>query len=161
MLTLNWNIIWTFVNIIVLFLFLKKFLFGPVTEMMEKRTQAITDSLQDAEDKKSEALKLKNDYEEELNQAEGEVSQIIKEARERAALEYNKIMIEAKEEATRIIQDASKTIELERKKSIQDAQAEIAGIALLAASKVIGRNVDDNTNKQLLGDFIKEVGASK
>lgn len=161
MLVLNWHIVWTFVNIIVLFIFLKKFLFGPVTEMMEKRTKAIEDSIQEAETKKTDAMKLKQDYEEELNQAEKEASRIMKEAKERAAVEYNKQLLVAKEEAAKIIQDANKTIEMERKKSIQNAQSEIAGIALLAASKVIGKNVDDNSNKQLLGDFIKEVGAAK
>lgn len=161
MLTLNWHIIWTFVNIIVLFIFLRKFLFGPVTEMMDKRTQGISDSLAEAEAKKVEAEKMKKDYEEELSQAEIEATRVVREARDRATIEYSKQMMEAKEEATKIIQDASKMIEMERKKSIENAQSEIAGIALLAASKVIGKNVDDTTNKQLIGDFIKEVGAAK
>lgn len=129
--------------------------------MMEKRTKAIEDSIQDAEAKKADAMKLKQDYEEELNQANLEAAGIVKEARERADIEYNKQVLQAKEEAARIIQDAGRTIELERKKATQSAQAEIAGIALLAASKVIGKNVDDDANKQLLGDFIKEVGAVK
>lgn len=161
MLVLNWNIIWTFLNIIVLFLFLKKFLFGPVTEIMEKRTQSITDSLNDADGKKEEAYQLKKDYEDKLSKAGQDAIKIVKDARDRAELEYNIKVNEAKDEAAKIIQEANKTIELERKKSIQSARAEIAGIALLAASKVIGKNVDDSRNKQFLGDFIKEVGASK
>ncbi|MGB8455853.1 MAG: F0F1 ATP synthase subunit B [Anaerocolumna sp.] len=161
MLTLNWNIIWTFVNILILFFFLKKFLFKPVTEIMEKRQQAIEDSLQNAEDTKLEALKIKSDYEEELSHAGEKASQIIKEARDRAALEYNRQLKESREEAARILQEASKTIELERQKSIKTAQSEIAGIAMLAASKIIGKNMDEDTNKQFLGDFLKEVGASK
>ncbi len=161
MLTLNWNIIWTFVNILVLFLFFKKFLFKPVTEMMEKRTQVIEDSLQEAEITKAEALSLKNDYQEELRHAGEEAAQIMNEAREKAASEYNRQIKESKEEAARIMQEAGKTIELEKQKSIQNAQSEIAGIAMLAASKIIGKNLDDNTNKQFLGDFLKEVGAGK
>lgn len=161
MLALDWNIIYTFLNIIVLFLFLKKFLFRPVTENMEKRTQSIMGSIKDAEDEKEEAYKLKKDYEDQLNKAGSEAIKIVKDARDRAELEYNMKINEAKEDAAKIIQEANKTIELERKRSIQNAQAEIAGIALLAASKVIGKNVDDSTNKQFLGDFLKEVGASK
>jgi F-type H+-transporting ATPase subunit b len=161
LLTLDRNIIWTVVNILILFFFLKKFLFKPVTEMMEKRQQVIEDSLQNAEDTKLEALKLKSEYEEELNQADEEAVQIIKEARERAAIEFNKQVKESREEAARILQEASKTIELERQKSIKTAQSEIAGIAMLAASKIIGKNMDEDTNKQFLGDFLKEVGAAK
>ena len=161
MLALNWNIIWTFVNILVIYLFLKRFLFKPVTEMMEKRAQTIEDSLQDAEDTKLEAVKLKDEYQAELSQADEEAAKIINEARERAASEYNRKIKETREEAARIMQEASKSIELERKQSIQNAQAEIAGIAMLAASKIINKNMDDNTNKQFLGEFLKEVGASK
>lgn len=161
MLTLNWNIIWTFVNILVLFVFFKKFLFRPVTEMMDKRIQNIEDSLQNAEDTKTEAVKLKDEYQEELNHAGDEAARIINEARERAASEYNRQIKETKEEAARIMQEASRSIELEKQKSIQNAQSEIAGIAMLAASKIIGKNLDDNANREFLGDFIKEVGAAK
>ena len=161
MLTLNWSIIWVFVNIIVLFLFLKKFLFKPVTAMLEKRTQTIVQSLEDAEAQKVEAEKLKNEYNEELSRASAEATKIVNAAREQATLEYDLKMKELKEEAARIMEESNKNIELERKKSIQSAQAEIATIALLATSKIIGRNVDSDTNKQMLGDFMKEVGVAK
>jgi ATP synthase, F0 subunit b len=149
------------VNVLVLFLFLKHFLFKPVTEMMDKRANTISDSLQEADDRKSEAYQLKKDYEENLKHASEEATGIIKEARERADIEYNRKLEEAKEEASKVMTEANVAIELERKKSLESAQAEIAGIAMLAAAKVIGKNVDDNTNKQFLGDFLKEVGASK
>ena len=161
MLSLDHNIIWTIVNILVLFLFLKKFLFKPVTEMMEKRTQTIASSLQDAENSKTEALQLKADYEEQLSHAKDEASLIMKEARDRAAREYSEQMKESKQAAALMMQDAGKVIELERQKSVKEAQAEIATIALLAASKVIEKNVDDATNKKMLTSFLHEVGAAK
>lgn len=161
MISLDINLLWNIINIIVLFLFLRIFLFKPVTAIMEKRANLITSSMQEAEDKKAEAYQLKSDYEQELKHAGEKASQIIKEARERAELEYNRRLQEARDEAGRVMAEAEKTIELEKRKSLESAQAEIAGLALLAASKVIGKNVDDSTNKQYLGDFLKEVGASK
>jgi F-type H+-transporting ATPase subunit b len=155
------EIIIDIINIIVLFLFLKKFLFKPVTEMMDKRASLITSNIQDSEDKKTEAYQLKADFEEELKHAGEQASVIIKEARERAELEYNRKLQEARDEAGRVRDEAEKIIELDRKKSMDSAQAEIAGLALLAAAKVIGKNVDDDTNKQYLGDLLKEVGAAK
>lgn len=161
MLNFNWTIIWNIVNIIVFFLLLKKFLFKPVTEMMEKRALAISDSLQEADDKKAEAYQLKSDYENELKNAGDQASVIMKEARERAEMEYNRKLQEARNDAAKVMEDAERNIEQERKKSMESAQAEIAGIAMLAAAKVIGKNVDDDTNKEFLGDFLKEVGAAK
>lgn len=161
MLKLDAGIIYNIINILVFFLFLKKFLFKPVTEIMEKRKSTIETSLQDADDRKAEAYKLKSDYEEELKHAGEQATVIVKEARERADVEYNKKMDVAKEDAAKVMEQANITIELERKKSMESAQAEIAGIAMLAAAKVIGKNVDNNTNQQYLGDFLKEVGAAK
>jgi F-type H+-transporting ATPase subunit b len=161
LLNINWTIVWDIVNILVLFIFFKKFLFKPVLEMMEKRANTIATSLQDADDKRADAYKLKSDYEEELKHASQKATEIVKEARERADIEYSRKLEEAKEEATKVILEANKTIELERKKSIESAQAEIAGVAMLAAAKVLGKNVDNDTNKQFLGDFLKEVGAAK
>lgn len=161
MLNFDLSIIWTFVNIIILFLFLKKFLFKPVNEILERRRTMIQEALQDAESKKSLATKLKQDYEEELKAAGEQATAILKEARSKAEQEYNRIMQEAKEEAARVMAEADKAIELERVKAMDRAQSEIAGVALLAASKLINRNVDDDINKQFLGEFLKEVGAAE
>lgn len=155
------NVIFNMINIIVLFVFFRVFLFKPVNNIMESRKEVILDSLQDADNKKAEAYKLKSDYETELKQAGNQAGNIIKEARERAEVEYNKILQEARQESVKVLEEANRVIELERKKSMESAQAEIAGIAMLAAAKVIGKNVDDNSNRQLLDDFLKEVGAAK
>lgn len=161
MIKLDMGVIWNILNIIIFFLLLKKFLFKPVTQMMEKRQQMIEASLSDADEKKTEALKLKSEYEEELKNAADQAMNIVKEARERAELEYGKILKDAKDEASRVMEEASHLIELERKKTMESAQAEIAKVALLAASRIIGRNVDEDTNKQFFGDFLNEVGAAK
>lgn len=161
MLKIDWNIIWTIVNIIILFLFFKKKLFGPVTAMMEKRTKMIEDSFEEAKVKNEEAETLLIDYQAQLNQADEEASQIIKTARNQADVEYNTKMTEIDEESARRIEEAKKQIALERQKVMQSAQEEIAAIAILATSKIIQKNVDMNTNKQIFGDFVKEVGAAK
>lgn len=154
-------IVWPIVNIIVLFLFFKIFLFKPVMGIIDKREGVINGRLNDAENIKEEAIQLKVNYEKDIKNASAEAQAIIKEARERAELEYSKKLAEAKADAATLIAEANKLIELEKKKAMESAQAEIAGIAMLAAAKVIGKNVDTDSNQQLLGDFLKEVGAAK
>ena len=161
MLKLDWHIIWNIVNILVLFLFMKKFLFKPVTAMMEKRTQTIQDSFDEAEAKKAEADRLKEQYEAEISTANAEAKRIIQAAREKANLDYYKRLEELEDEKAKMVKEATAEIELERQNSIREAQQEIATMAVLAASRIIGKNIDINDNKQLFGDFVKEVGASK
>ena len=55
MLSLDWDIVWTIVNLLILFLLLKHFLFKPITKMMESRTAEIENNLKDAEDQKQKA----------------------------------------------------------------------------------------------------------
>ncbi len=154
-------IVISMINILVLFLFLKVFLFKRVAAVIEERQRTIKNSLQDADDRKSEAYQLKQNYENDIKQAGNQAALIMKEAKERAEIEYAKIMDEARKEASKTMEETKKNIELERKKSVDMAKAEIAGVALLAASKVVGKNVDDDINQKYLGDFIKEVGAAK
>lgn len=154
-------IIISMINILVLFLFLKVFLFQRVGAVIEERQRTIESSLQDADLRKTEAYQLKQDYENDLKQAGNQAGIILKEAKERAEIEYVTILSEAKKEAAKTMEESRKAIELERHKSVEMAKSEIAGVALLAASKVVGKNVDDDTNQQYLGDFLKEVGAAK
>ena len=159
--TMDWSIFWTFANIIILFIFLKIFLFDKVNKILDARKELIASNLESAEKEKDEAAKLKKEYETVLSNAEEETVQIIKEAKERAQVEYNKQVEASRQEASRIIQEANRAIELEKKKSMEQAQSEIAGIALLAAQKVIQKNVDAEDNKKLIGDFLQEAGGAE
>ena len=161
MLKLDWNIIWTFVNLIVLYLLMKKFLFGPVTEIMEKRTKAIEDSFAEAKSKNEEAEKIKAEYEEALRKSEVKAEEIVSEAKERAGVVYEKTVKEAEEAAAQLIANANKAIEVEKKKSMQDVESHIIDLTMVAAAKVIGKSVDDEANKQMVDDFLAEVGAAK
>ena len=81
MLELNLNILWTILNIFILFLFLKKFLFKPVTAMMEKRTATIENSLEKAKQEEVAANKLLKEYEQKIVSAKQEADAIIAQAK--------------------------------------------------------------------------------
>lgn len=161
LLTMDATIMWTFINIIILFLFLRWKLFGPVNKILEERKNLINANIEAAEKEKAEAEALKEEYQKVLEKADEESVQIIKEAKERAEIEYNKQVQASRAEASRLIEEANHAIELDKKRTMEQAQSEIAGIALLAAQKVIQKNVDADDNKKLIGDFLQEAGASK
>jgi len=160
-LTFNSGLLWTFVNLIVFFIILKKLLFQPVMGMIEKREQMISGQIEDAEQKNTQAGLLKERYEAELKNANQEAARIVKTAKERGKEEYEKILRDAGAEASKIIADASKTIETEREKAVQGIQNEIAQVAIAAASKVIQENVDQASNEKILDDFLREAGAGQ
>ncbi|MDE5556657.1 MAG: F0F1 ATP synthase subunit B [Ruminococcus sp.] len=149
-----WNFIWSAVNIIILFILLRIFLFKPITKIMNERTRIIQDNLDKAEKSRQEAEELKQQYAESISNAKEEAQNIIMKAHDEAEAEKSAILKKSQEEASEIISDAGKTIENERRRIIQQAQTQIADLAIEAASKIIGENVDDEKNRRLVDEFL-------
>ena len=157
MLDINiWNFIWAGINLILLLILMKIFLFKPIRKMMEKRTQMVQDELDSAKKTREEAEQLREQYDSELGSARDEAQKIIDKAREDAETERVAIIKRSQEEADRIVADAGKTIENERKRVIAQAQTQIADLAVEAASRIIGENVDDEKNRRLVDKFLSE-----
>lgn len=158
MLTLNWNIIWTFVDLIVLYVLLRKFLFARVQKVLDQRQELIQGQMDHA--KEQEALANQN-----LQQARETVENATKEAREKAqrileaASRKEKEQLQAsEEEAKRILISSRKQAEQERKKLLADTQDEMVTIAMLAARKAVGNNINEEKEKALFEDLLKKVG---
>ena len=94
-----WTIVFSVINILVLFFFLKKFLFGRVGAMLEKRAQMVQADMDQAKQKAAEAEKLRSDYEETLNGAKQEAKQIIATAEQNAHAQGSEITAKAQQQA--------------------------------------------------------------
>lgn len=149
-----WNFIWSAVNIIILFILLRIFLFKPINKIMNERTRTIQDNMDEAEKSRREAEDLKQQYADSISSAREEAQQIVMKAHEDAESEKAAILKKSQEEADEIINNAGKTIENERKRIIQQAQTQIADLAIEAASRIIGENVDDDKNRRLVDEFL-------
>ena len=156
-----WSIFEEVVNIIILFVLLRIFLFKPINKMKAERTRTIQNDLDSAQKAKEEAEELRQQYEASISDAKEKANQIIVKAHEDAESERTAIIRKSQEEAEKIVADADKTIENERKRVLRQAQSEIADLAIEAASKIIGENVDDEKNRRLVDKFLSEEEAKK
>lgn len=161
MLSIDWNVLWIIVNLLVLFLLLKKFLFKPVTKMMDEREAKIKADIDNAKAQNDAAAELKANYEQSLKDAHNEAVVITNNAKDRASKEANVIIDNAKEQSSKILSDAQKNAALEKEKALKSAKTEIADLTLLAATKVIKKEVDEETDKEIALDFLSEVGADQ
>ncbi len=158
MLRLDWNMVITIINLIVLCLLMKKFLIGPVTAVMQQRAALIEQQLTDAKSGKEEAIALKSAYEEKLTASEAESDRLIGEAQKRAHLEYDRIVEDAGREAARILEDAKKAAEQEREKTLEEARTEIAGLVMAATAKVLNEQAGDPLSRQLYDQYLAKAG---
>ena len=106
------GLVWTIINLIVLFLLLRHFLINPVSNIMEQRRKLIADGLQNAQDTQDEANRLKAEYEEALSGAKKESAEIVDKARIDARAEYDRIVGEAGAKAGNIIENAKENVRI-------------------------------------------------
>lgn len=156
-----WNFIWPAVNLLLLFIVLKIFLFKPVNKIMDERTRSIQNDIDSAKKSREEAEALKQKYADDLSNAKEEARRIVMKAQDDAAAERAVLMERSKEDADKLVADANKAIENERRRVLQQAQSQIADLAIEAASKIIGENVDDEKNRRIVDEFLSEEGESK
>ena len=148
----TWTMIFTWANLLILFLLLKKFLFKPVTKILDERAEEIENSYKQAEETNDKALSLKSEYEEKLL-ADG----IIKSAVETADRRSESIVNEANEKVRYIMEKSQKQIEQDKQNAVTDAKREIASMAVDAAEKIIGKKLTDSDDEELISDIIDRM----
>ena len=153
-----WTALFILLNTLIIFFVAKKFLFGPVTKIIEKRQQEIDDMYTQADTARETAVKLQSEYEDKLSQAAATSERLVKEATVRAQGREEEIIRQANERAEAIRAKASADIAQEKKKAINDAKDEISVIALAIAGKVVGRELDAEDQSKLVDSFIEELG---
>lgn len=153
-----WTLIFTWGNLLILFLLMKKFLFGPVRKMMLDRENEVKALYADAESAKTSAEELKKSYEDSLKDAKEEAQEIIKNATKSAALKSEEIISEAHETASGIIERADKQIEAEKRNAENELKDEVSALAVSIASKIIEKELDEEKHKELINSFIDKMG---
>ena len=151
-----WTILFSLINILVLFLFLKKFLFGRVNAMLDERARLVQEEMDKAREEAQQAEKLRLDYENAMSDAKDEARTIIIDAQKNANAQSAAITQQAQEEAGRIVESARQELALERERSVASAQNEIVSLAMEAAEKVLGREIDDDANRAIMDAFLDE-----
>ena len=158
MISIDLNLVWTIINLVVLYLLLKHFLIGPVMNIMDQRKQMIEDGFKNAQAAQDDANRLKQEYETALSGAKQEYVQLIENARKNAKAEYDRIINEAGEKAGSMIESAKENVRIEREQTMKELKSQIAGLAAASAAKIIGGNADYKEKRDLYDQFLKEAG---
>ena len=153
-----WTALFILLNTLTIYFVAKKFLFGPVMNMIESRQQEIDDMYSAAGQAKSEAEAMQSEYQQKLNQAQATSERIVKEAVARGQAREEEIIRKANADASAIMDKASADIEMEKKKAINDAKNEISGLAMAIAGKVVERELNEADQSSLIDSFINGLG---
>lgn len=156
-----WTALFVLANTLTIFFVAKKFLFGPVTKLIEDRQQEIDGMYSDAGTARENARELEETYRKKLSAASETGENIVKAAVARGQERQEAILRQASAEAAAMLDRAAANIALEKKKAVHAAKDEISGIALSIAEKVVGRALNGPDQQRLIDAFINELGETE
>ncbi|MBU9896567.1 ATP synthase F0 subunit B [Holdemanella biformis] len=153
MLRIDSNILWTIINLLILYALMKHFLFQPVHDILGKRKQEIESDFALANQQKQEALESKNKANQQLENMQTICDGMLADAKEKASLESEQIIADANKKSDEMIEQARiKTIEVANEEKAK-AKSEIADLINKAADKITNTKSDE----KLYDDFLKEM----
>ena len=153
-----WNFVATICNLFIQVYLIKRFLFKPVNEMLEKRKAKADAQIQDAVKAKEEAQAMKSEYEKNMLEAKNKANDIVVSAQKTAAIQSEQMLREASEQVTAMKEKAEKDIAQEKRKAVNEIKDEIGGMAMEIAGKVIEREINEEDHAKLIDEFIANVG---
>ena len=155
------TIVFTVINLLILYVVLKKVLFGRVNRVLQARADLIQQNLSGAEQEKAQADELKAEYEQKLARAHAEAAEIVAQAKTRGAQEYQAIMDQAQDEVRRTQAQAQAQNQADREEMLRSARREVAQLAVMAAAKVAQRELDEQADRAIAEQFLAEAGERK
>ena len=153
-----WQILISLANLLVMFLILKHFLFKPVMKMMAARQAQVDKIYDDANEDRSAAAGMKQEYENRLATAREEADGLVRNAVATAQRRGDAIVAEANSQASHLKQKAEEEIALEKKQMLMNVRSEISDMAVSIASKVVEREIQKEDHENFMDEFIRNVG---
>ena len=152
---------WTFIaqilNLFIQVYLIKRFLFKPINEVLQKRQKLANQNIEEAKKAKEDAEAVKAEYESSMSNARAEAGRIIEDAKKDAGIRAEEMIKEAQAEASSIKAKAEADIRLERKKALNEVKDEIGSLAMDIAGKVVEKEIHEDHHKALIDEFLQNV----
>ena len=158
MLTLNLNLLYTVVNILVLFLLLRKFLYKPVMNIIAQRQKQVDDALNAATSKQEAAAAL-NDAQAKLRNVDAEAAARRTAYEQQAEKDKQQLLADAQQQADAILAEGKAAAEAERQHKLRQADAQTTALARAMCEKLLARNLNEQDDARLLDDLLEKAGA--
>lgn len=155
MLRLDINLLFTALNILIWFILIRKFLFGPINNLINKREEAIADQYAKARQLQAEAEEERNRCALLEAEIEAKRAKTAADSKEAARAEYDRIVTEAEEKAEHLLAKTRKDLELEKLRIIGKAEKEIRSIIMEAAVNAMPSSASDSA---LYDQFLTKAG---
>ena len=160
LLTINWNLIFSVITVLVLILILKHFFFEKVKKFMDERKAQVEEQFQKADEAGNQARKKLDKYNEILAGAEKEKRAIIAGAMENAKIQADSVLDEARKEAADIREKSRIQIEREKAAARKEIHNEASELAVQVAEKILENKLDADAQASVIDEIISRSEAN-
>ena len=157
---LNWTSLMIVANLFILYIILKKFFWEKIRKFMKDRENAVRDAFDSAEAMNKRADEKMRNYSARIANVEEEGREIIRQARAQADVQAQEILDEARQQASELMAKTERNIELEKAKAMEEMRQEIGTLALMAAEKIVGREIEGIGQEKIVDDVIDQARSS-
>ena len=148
---------WTLLIFIVLMFILSKYAFGPITAAVEARERALEEAILAAKRDREEASAMLEQQRLQIEAARTEAQRFITEGRASGEKIRADMLAETQQQQQDMLDRARREIGAERDRAIQQLRAEAVDLAIAGASRVIEKNLDETSNRQLVEKFLTSL----
>ena len=144
------------VNFFLLLVVLRLFLYRPILDMLDRRSQRIRDGIEAADKSQAQASQAEDEVSRQLEEARRQGQALLAQAQEAAKRVQDEATEQAKREAETLLERARSEIQLERDQAIAELRREFADITVSAAEKVINQSLDRQAHQRLIDEVLAE-----
>jgi F-type H+-transporting ATPase subunit b len=155
--SINWTLVFNLINFAILLYLLKRLLFKPALEYLDRRRETIHARMQAARADEERAAQLVVEQKETLAEARKRAEDIGEAARREAEAMIAAAKGEAREAAERILEDGARQLVQERDRMIAELREAYAEITVLGAERVLDREIRIEDHRRLLDQLLEEI----
>lgn len=138
-----------FISFLIIFFILKRYVFGPVGDIIEERKKIINEGINKAQQSETELLVAQQKATEEIKKARNEANQIIAKAKENSDNLLEHAQQEADAKADEAMDQAYKNIEKQKEQMEKDLLEKTAGLVATGVAKILDEDIDATRNQDI------------
>jgi F-type H+-transporting ATPase subunit b len=159
LITFNVTLLLQIVIFVLMALFLWRYAWGPLVNILQKREEKIESGLRAAEESEKRLAEVTTEVQRILDDARGQAREIIARAHQEATADADEVRNRGRRDAEAEVQKALADIAAERDRAVQEIRAQMAAMIVDAASKIIGESIDGRAHERLIEESLQKVSA--
>jgi F-type H+-transporting ATPase subunit b len=152
--------VWVLVIFVIVYLLLRKSVFPIIGSALDARAKAIADSIDSAEELRTESQKVLDEYRQRLAEARTQADEIVTRARQAGEAHQKEVVATARAERERLLEQTRRDVEAETRRAIDEIRREVADLTVLATEKVTRKTLTEADQRRLVEEALSDLDFS-